>query len=523
MQFSHQITVRKPALIGEKGMVSAQSGAAAQIGADILSIGGNAADAAIATSFAMGVFEPWMSGIGGGGALVFWHEAEKCAYSIDFGLKTSQNLDMDNYPLSGDGLSNDLFPWPNVVGGVNEQGVHSIAVPGTVAGMLMLHEKFGSLPWKTLIEPSVKAARHGLPIDWYSALVISSNYERISIDDDMAELFLGKAKIPPSTTKIAAGNQTIKFDALAYCLQTIAEEGGESFYTGEVAKQLIADLDKKGCALSLDDLASYRAQFSRAQDFTYGDHQIFYPSGLNAGSTLADMFGGLTPKLDPKPSQPNAQWYESMANGLRAAQAKRWREDGDVHEAETSPSCTTHFSVADEMGNFCSVTQTNLSVFGSGVLSSSTGVMLNNGVMWFDPEPNKPNSIAAGKQCLMNICPIIGKSDNIDYAIGAAGGRKILSCVAQIIGFMSDFDMDFETSFHQPRIDSSNIDLIVLDQNLMPDIKQYLQSNYKCKQVFKTVWPLPFAAASGVAVQDGLLVGCTEPTLPWSDSRTAME
>src|SRR5207237_7300496 len=131
--------------------------------------------------------------------------------------------------------------------------------------------------------------------------------------------------------------------------------------------------------------------------------------------------------------------------------SRNWRDQ--LQSAGDRESCTTHFSIVDRAGNLCAVTQTLLSIFGSRVVSPSTGVLLNNGIMWFDPEPGKPNSLAPGKRCLANFCPIIGESGGRRFALGASGGRKIIGAVLQIASFLVDHGLTLEEAFHQQRID----------------------------------------------------------------------
>jgi gamma-glutamyltranspeptidase/glutathione hydrolase len=130
------------------------------------------------------------------------------------------------------------------------------------------------------------------------------------------------------------------------------------------------------------------------------------------------------------------------ARALEVAWRSRLQAAGDKE------SCTTHFSVVDRHGNLCAVTQTLLSIFGSKVVSPSTGVLLNNGVMWFDPEPGKPNSLAPGKRCLGNYCPAVGETpDGARFAIGASGGRKIVGTVLQLASFLIDDGATLEEAF----------------------------------------------------------------------------
>src|SRR5262245_40109558 len=136
-------------------------------------------------------------------------------------------------------------------------------------------------------------------------------------------------------------------------------------------------------------------------------------------------------------------------------------------DSETRPSCTSHSCVADKDGNVVARTQTLLSRFGSFVLSPATGVLMNNGIMWFDPVPGKPNSIRPGARPLSNMCPTVALSPRLGaLAIGASGGRKIMPSVAQILSFMVDFGMDLDAAFHCPRIDVSGDSIALVDRRL---------------------------------------------------------
>src|SRR5262249_36640913 len=125
-------------------------------------------------SFALGVLEPWMSGIGGGGAMVLYRAAEQRCSVIDFGMRAPRSLDPASYPLSGEGISSDLFPWARVKDDRNVHGPLSIAVPGTVDGMRVAHERYAKIPWRDLVEPAVALAQQGLLIDWFATESIAS-------------------------------------------------------------------------------------------------------------------------------------------------------------------------------------------------------------------------------------------------------------------------------------------------------------------------------------------------------------
>ncbi len=195
--FSLSQIVRKPAVTSSGGIVASQHRRAAEVGASVLARGGDAVDAAVATSFALGVLEPWMSGPGGGGAMVIHRAREGRTWAVDFGLRAPARLDPADYPLSGSGISSDLFPWPAVVEERNAVGASAIAVPGTVDGMRVAHEDFGTKPWRELVMPAAELAAEGLRVDWYAALIIASATRALAANECAAATFLDEGRWPP--------------------------------------------------------------------------------------------------------------------------------------------------------------------------------------------------------------------------------------------------------------------------------------------------------------------------------------
>lgn len=278
--FSRSQTVRKHVVATKGGVVAAQHRVAAEIGASVLAAGGDAVDAAVATSFAIGVVEPWMSGPAGGGAMVVWREDEQQARTIQFGMRSPASLDPAHYPLSGIGKSSDLFPWPAVEDDRNVQGATAIAVPGTVAGMGLAHETYGALSWKDLLLPAVGLAREGMLVDWYASLLIASTARELAKDADAAALFLDDGQWPKIAGWTALSATRLNQDRMADTLARLALAGARDFYEGDIAAALVADIRTKGGCLSCDDLASYRARLTPTVDTPYRGGTVHAAQGL---------------------------------------------------------------------------------------------------------------------------------------------------------------------------------------------------------------------------------------------------
>lgn len=518
--FSATQIIHKPGVQSEHGVVASQHIGAARVGAAILAKGGNAVDAAIATSLALGVLEPWMSGLAAGGCMMVWHAKQKRCQVVNFGMRAPDSLNPADYPLSGQGVANDLFPWPHVVNDRNVSGATAVAVPGLVAGLGIAHSTFGSKDWAELVTPAVNLASQGMLTDWYSALMTGANAKFLSADPDTANYFLDEGKWPIVSGWTAVEQRRLNQAALAATLATLRDDGPEAFYTGRIAKQLTDDIQRKGGCLSVSDLAAYEADIVEPTHWSDRWGTLYAAPALTGGPTLVRAMSLLSDNAFNQ-TQPGAHAYASIARALTQAFDERLSSMGD-HESPKAPGCTTHFSVVDRDGNICSVTQTLLSIFGSRVTSPSTGLLLNNGIMWFDPEPGKPNSLAPGKRCLTNYSPVIGTTiDGKQFGLGASGGRKILGAVMQLSLFLMRHGMSLSEAFNQPRIDISGGKQILADLTLPDEVVTALQTVMPTSRARRHVYPYAYACPAGVMRTESTNSGCTEIYSPWGDAVAA--
>src|SRR5438067_4363369 len=181
--------VRKPTAVSRGGVVAAQNGVAAGVGADVLAAGGSAVDAVVATAFALSVREPWNSGLGGIGFMVVHPPGSTRAEIVDFGPVAPRGLDSSAYKLTGDTAS-DLFTWPQVEGDRNVHGPLSFAVPAAVRGYALALERFGRTPWRDLVAPAIALAKQGLPVDWYVTLKVATEAETLRRYDETRRIYL---------------------------------------------------------------------------------------------------------------------------------------------------------------------------------------------------------------------------------------------------------------------------------------------------------------------------------------------
>lgn len=511
--------ISKSVVASAGGIVASQSLDAARAGAGILDAGGNAVDAAVATGLALAASEPWMSGLGGGGYMLVYSAKDDRVRAIDFGMISPAALDPADYPLAG-GTDDGLFGWPAVAGDRNLKGYLSVAVPGQVEGMRVALESFGRLSWREVVQPAIRLAEEGLVLDWYGSLSVAIAAR------DLAQFAAAREVYLPGGLPPAPGAETspprLKLGNLAAALRHLAEAGPRDFYEGELARSIVADMGDGGGRLSLADLASYRARVLEPLEIVHGDMNIAAAPGLTAGPTLARVLALLAPALPPaarRAERPDPAGYGAVAAALKAAYAERLARAGGDGEPPSSPvaSCTSHLSVVDREGNMVALTQTLLSRFGAKVLLPRSGIMMNNGIMWFDPRPDRPNGLAPGKRPLSNMCPVIARlADGRRVALGASGGRRIMPAVAQVLSFLADFRMDLADAFHCPRIDVSGGPLATLDARLPPETVAAVGRVMPTVSAELTAYPALFASPSAVLRHADRNQGMTDIASPWS-------
>lgn len=518
--FSPSQVTRKPGVTAtSNGVVAAQHALAAQAGAEVLAAGGDALDAAVAVSFAIGVLEPWMSGPAGGGSMMIWREDEGRAHALNYGMRSSAALDPAHYPLSGTGKASDLFPWEAVVEDRNVIGGSSVAVPGTVAGIAAAHARYGKMPWAELLAPAIGFAKQGLHVDWYAALIIASSARDLAQDPDAAALFLDEGHWPKGAGWTALSDVRLDQSGHAATLERLSHAGAQDFYNGDIAATLVRDVTDKGGFLTAQDLTDYAPLWSDPLEIPFRDGRLWAVPGLTAGPTLARAITGWTPAY-PADQAASPAGYLARVAAMKAAYAERLSDMGD-HESAKTPGCTTHFSIVDRAGNMVAMTQTLLSIFGSRVVSPGLGMLLNNGIMWFDPEPGKPNSLAPGKRCLMNVCPVIGEAPGRRFALGASGGRKIMPAVAQIAGHLIEGRMSMQEAIEAPRVDVSGGAQVIADARLSGPVTEALSAAHPLALVQRLPFPYAFACPAGVLREGATNSGTTETFSPWGDGVTA--
>jgi gamma-glutamyltranspeptidase/glutathione hydrolase len=505
-------TVTKPSATGKRGIVVSQARDAAEVGIAVLEAGGNAIDAAVAVGLALPTVEPWNSGLGGIGFAVIHRAGQRRAEVVDFGPVAPHGLDPSAFRLTGK-MKDELFTWPEVENDANIHGPLSVAIPSTVAGYALMHEHWGKMPLRDIVGPAIALAERGLAKDWFTTVKIAGVAATLAKYPESARIYL-PGGLPPVGPD--HGNPGFfRLGNLVDTLRRLRDAGLRDFYEGDIAASLVADLAAMGGVVSATDLHGCRARVVPATEIGWHGRVLQLATGLTAAPTLASVLDRMADVAAGE--RPDAAWYCALAGSLRAAYAERLSGLGDA-EPMAAETCTTHFTVCDEDGTMVAVTSTLLSTMGSRVVLPQSGVLMNNGIMWFDPRPGQANSIAPGKRPLTNMCPIIlANEDRPILAAGASGGRRIMAAVFQMMAYVSDFGMEPQAAAHHPRIDVSGPDTITADQRLGDDVIGALRKVGPVEVVEHRTAPVNFACPNLILQRDdGTRTGISDVMSPWS-------
>ncbi|CAA2933340.1 gamma-glutamyltranspeptidase 3 [Olea europaea subsp. europaea] len=451
----------------QKAVVAADDGRCSEIGISILKMGGHAVDATVATALCLGVVNPMASGIGGGGFMVVLSSSTSDAQAFDMRetapAASSQNMYDNNAEAK-------------------YKGALSMGVPGEVAGLYMAWLKYGRLPWKTLVQPAIKFAKQGFKVAPYLGSAIAKNEELVMTDLGLRQVYAPKGKL------LKAGDICYNVE-LGNSLEAVAEQGPEAFYNGKVGEKLVEDVRRAGGILTMEDLRNYRVDVTDAVAVNVMGYRILGmppPSsgtvGLSLILNILESYGspdavkgplGLHRLIEALKHMFAIRMYlgdphfenvdGAVSDMLSPDFAQSIREK--IFDNTTFPPeyymyrwnqlrdhGTSHFGVVDSDRNAVSMTTTVNYPFGGGVLSPSTGIVLNNEMDDFsmptetspDKLPPAPtNFIRPNKRPLSSMTPIIVLKDNqLAGVIGGSGGLNIIPAVVQV--FINNFVLGME-------------------------------------------------------------------------------
>ncbi len=511
MHLTQNWEIRKPGASSRGGIVASQTRIAATVGAEILAAGGTAVDAAVATALALAAVEPWNSGLGAIGFMVVHRAGAGHAEAIDFGPVAPRDLDPGAYPLTG-ATKTELFTWPQVEGDRNIHGPLAFAIPSSVRGYAAAVERFGRMPWRELVAPAVALARNGIPVDWFTTVKVANAAAELRLYDESRRIWLPDGLPPVCPPERDSLN--LPLGRLVDTLERLAGAGPDDFYQGDIAHSIVADVHAAGGVLSSEDLADCRARVTPALAIPYRGATLQSAPGMTAGPTLASVLDRLARQSFA--AAPDLAYFAAIIEALRSAYSDRLERAGDVEIA--SPTSTSHITAIDRGGTIVALTTTLLSSFGSRFVLPGTGILMNNGIMWFDPRPGRANSMMPGKRALTNMCPVVAMRDGRPwFGAGASGGRRILAAVLQMLNFVVDFGMDPATAAHHPRIDVNGAERFGIDRRLPASIVESLSATPGAHIVEHGVFPSRFACPNLVLRDaNGRNHGISDVMSPWS-------
>jgi gamma-glutamyltranspeptidase / glutathione hydrolase len=381
-----------------------------------------------------------------------------------------------------------------------------------VRGYAEAVERFGRMPWRELVAPAVALARDGLPIDWFTTVKVANAAAELRLYDESRRIWLPDG-LPPVCPP-ERDSMNLPLGRLVDTLERLAAAGPDDFYQGDIAHSIAADVRAAGGVLSSEDLAGCRAQVKPALAIPYRGATLQSTPGMTAGPTLAAVLDRLARKSFA--AAPDAAYFAAIIEALRAAYADRLEHAGDVEIA--TPTSTSHITAIDREGTIVALTTSLLSTFGSRFVLPGTGILMNNGIMWFDPRPGRVNSMMPGKRALTNMCPVVTMHDGRPwFGLGASGGRRILAAVLQMASFVVDFGMDPAAAAHHPRIDVSGTGRFGIDRRLPAAIVEHLSAKPGAFIVEHGVFPTRFACPNLVLHDaDGRNHGISDVMSPWS-------
>jgi gamma-glutamyltranspeptidase/glutathione hydrolase len=469
----------------EHGMVVTAQHLATQVGVDVLKKGGNAIDAAVAVGYALAVVYPAAGNLGGGGFMTL-QLADGRKTFIDF-RETAPLAATENMYLDASG---------NVIKHLSTRGHLAVAVPGTVAGLEMAREKYGTLPRAALIAPAIRLAEQGFVLDNGDAEMLDIATDALRQDPPSAAIFLNHGK------PLQAGQRLVQKD-LGRTLRLISRQGSKAFYNGPIGAAIAAASQRNKGILTQADFAQYKARELAPVECDYRGYLIVSaPPPSSGGVVVCEILNILEGYPLKELGYLSAQAVHYQIEAMRHAYADRNHYLGDPsfvnnpvaqlldkayaakiraainpskagvsldikpgaspHDIQTEGANTTHYSIVDKDGNAVSVTYTLNAWFGAAVTADNTGILLNNEMDDFTVKPGVPNlfglvqgkanAIAPGKRPLSSMSPtIVSRDGKPVMAIGTPGGSRIITVVVHSIINVIDYGMTIQEAVDAPR------------------------------------------------------------------------
>ena len=472
-----------------------------EAGLGVLEAGGNAVDAAVCMAFVAAVVEPTEASIGGSGFLLLHEGPGRSAWSVEFPPRAPLAARADMYELLPRHTDIRFAVTAPVRDDANATGPLAPCVPGVVAGLCLASERFGELPLARLLEPAIEFAEAGFDVGEYYTLQTLAHLDALLANPAAEHVFLREGLPPVAPFAAAADPPRLRQPDLARTLRAVAAHGPDGFYRGPFAEAVARAFRGQGGLIAEADLTRYEAVVEQPLERPYRGWSVLSPRAPCGAWTALQALGILEHLPFARLPRGSAPALHLLAEALQAAFADRYRSAGDEQPRPSFPdrfltdSClharartirgdragtadllaaprtgdaghgTTHVGAIDADGRMVSCTITAGNTFGSKFMASGTGVLFDSGMAWFEPRPGAVNSIAPGKRPLVNMAPLLLVKDGRPrLALGAAGGRRIISAVTQVIRAVVDHGLAIQDAISAPRVDASEPRLRLSDR-----------------------------------------------------------
>lgn len=508
-------------------MVVAAHPLAAEAGLEMLKKGGNAVDAAIATTFALNAAEPFASGIGGGGFMVIYSARDKKITAINFREKAPAK----SYPgmYIENGKTNEVLR--------RTHGL-AVAVPGALAGWSYALEKYGTKTLGDVMQRAITIAEEGFPVSDTFSKINKDEYEKLIQMAGESCCYINEG-LPFESGELFRNPE------LANTFRFLAAQGIKAFYKGEIARKIVDAVQEKGGILSLDDLANYSPVEQIPIKGEYKDYVLFSARPPASGGLHIIQLLNIIENWPVKDwGRNSAPYIHHLSEAFRFAFADRARFLGDpdyipipeteliskdygsriaswikpdqvlnvypygkFDERENEKESTTHLCVVDKKGNIVSLTQTINHFFGSGIIPEGTGFLLNNEMDDFSRDPDSPNAPRAHRRPLSSQAPLIlFKGDEPLLVLGSPGGTRIFPTLTQIILNVIEFGMSLDEAIEAPRFFSYSVNgeprPISLESRIAPDIVETLKELGN-EVIIREDYDKYFGGAQGILILPG--------------------
>ncbi len=493
----------------KNGMVASQERYATQAGLDVLKEGGNAVDAAVTVGFTLAVTLPQAGNLGGGGFMLMHLAKDHQTLAIDYREKAPKAATRDMF-LNANGEADPMK---------SRYSYLAVGVPGTVAGLTMALEKYGTISLERALKPAIELAEEGFPVDEDLHTSLIAFKERMQASPASMAIFYKPGGIP-----YEVGDILVQKD-LAKSLRLIAQEGAKAFYQGAIAKAIVADMQAKGGLITKEDLAAYQPITRKPIRGTYEGYEIYsMPPPSSGGVHLVQMLNLLEGFPIRELGHNTAQTIHVMAESMKLAYADRSKFLGDpdfvdipvaglisksyanelrrkINLNRATPSQqlspgnpkqfseskdTTHYSVMDKYGNIVSNTYTLNLPYGTNLTAAGTGILLNDEMDDFSAKPGVPNAfgliggefnaIEPEKRMLSSMTPTIVMKDGKPYLVtGSPGGSQIITTVLQVVLNVINHKMNIAAATNAIRVHHQWLpDELQIEQGLNGDTLRLL-------------------------------------------------